>query len=265
MEMVAGVGCACSGVEIASATPACAGARGLPHQTSHDGGLRGGASQVLACCGKSALPIPAPNLDEGIPLPFWCGDYRFPKNPTLKWCGNRPRGGSKGVIPCFCNLALAGPSLYLCVLGLSERRCRSGVLPVVALRASSQMALTPMVESSQHQKLVRRFCLDSIFQREEERAMLATQPEVLFTYPPRRGITTRSGCPRCRTGSGVSLVSPCGTTMPICHPARPWPSSTHDRTAEPLASPGWALTAASYILMSCCRAAVVFSELLSQR
>ena len=81
--------------------------------------------------------------------------------------------------------------------------------------------------------------------------------------PPRRGITTRSGGPRCRTGSGVSLVSLREATMPIWHPARLRPSSTHDRTTEPLASPGWALTAASCILMSCCRAAVGFLELPS--
>ena len=66
--------------------------------------------------------------------------------------------------------------------------------------------------------------------------------------PPRRGITTRSGGPRCRTGSGDSLVAPRGTTM-----ARSClsPSSAYDRTAEPLASPGWALTTASCSLMSC--------------
>jgi len=67
-------------------------------------------------------PIPAPNLGEGIPLPifqFWCGDDRFSKNSTLKWCGDRPCGSSKGVIPCSCNLALGGVSWYLCVLGLS--------------------------------------------------------------------------------------------------------------------------------------------------
>ena len=46
----AGVGGACSGVEIASAHPAPVGARWLPHQSSHDGCLFAGASQVLACC-----------------------------------------------------------------------------------------------------------------------------------------------------------------------------------------------------------------------
>ena len=34
------------------------------------------------------------------------------------------------------------------------------------------------------------------------------------------------------------------------------PSNTHDRTAEPLASPGWVLTADSCILMSCCQTTV---------
>jgi len=78
----------------------------------------------VALYGKDggALPIPAPNLGEGIPLPifqFWCGDDCFSKNSTLKWCGDRPRGGNKGVIPCSCNLALGGASWYLCLLGLS--------------------------------------------------------------------------------------------------------------------------------------------------
>ena len=64
-----------------------------------------------------ALPIPAPNLGEVIPLPFfpfWCRDDRFLKNSTLIWCGDRPRGGSKGVIPCFRKLAFGGASWYLC-------------------------------------------------------------------------------------------------------------------------------------------------------
>jgi len=38
------------------------------------------------------------------------------------------------------------------------------------------------------------------------------------------------------------------------------PSSAHDRTAEPLASPGWTVTAVSCSLMSCCPSAVGFSE-----
>jgi len=65
-----------------------------------------------------ALQIPAPNLGEGIPLPFfqfWCGDDGFGKNSTLKWCGDRPRGGLKGVIPGLRKLALGGASWYLCV------------------------------------------------------------------------------------------------------------------------------------------------------
>ena len=121
------------------------------------------------------------------------------------------------------------------------------------------------VDSLQYQKLVRGFCLPrlvhSIFKREEDQAMLAAQPEVLFTYPTPTGDYDKIWRPSLQYG--VSLVSPRGTTMPICHPARLWPSSTHDRTAEPLASPGWALTAASCILMLCCRAAVGFSELPS--
>jgi len=64
-------------------------------------------------------------------------------------------------------------------------------------------------------------------------------------------------------GSGVSLVSPRGTTLSICHPAHLWPSSAHNSTAEPLASPGWALTAASCILMLCCPTTVGVSEPLS--
>jgi len=41
------------------------------------------------------------------------------KNSTLKWCGDRPRSGRKGEIPCSCNLALGGASWYLCFRGLS--------------------------------------------------------------------------------------------------------------------------------------------------
>ena len=41
---------------------------------------------------------------------------RFFKNSALKWCGDRPRGGRKGVIPGLCKLlALGGASWYLCV------------------------------------------------------------------------------------------------------------------------------------------------------
>ena len=63
----------------------------------------------------SALPIPAPNLGQVIPLPafqFWCGDDCFLK--MLKWYGDRPRDGSKGVIPYFRKVALGGASWYLC-------------------------------------------------------------------------------------------------------------------------------------------------------
>jgi len=63
-----------------------------------------------------ALPIPAPNLFDGIPLPifqFWCGEDCFLKKSTLKWCGDQPRGGSKGVISCFRKPALGGASWYL--------------------------------------------------------------------------------------------------------------------------------------------------------
>ena len=61
---------------------------------------------------------------EGISIPlfqFWCGrgDDRFLKKFNTEMCGDRPRGGSKGVIPCFRKLALGGASWYLCVLGLS--------------------------------------------------------------------------------------------------------------------------------------------------
>ena len=38
----------------------------------------------------------------------------FNKNSTLKRCGDRPRGGSMGVIPCFRKLALGGAIWYLC-------------------------------------------------------------------------------------------------------------------------------------------------------
>jgi len=70
----------------------------------------------------SALPIPAINLGEVIPLPFfrfWYGDDGFWKNSTLKWCGDQLRGDRKGVIPRLRKLALGGASWYLCVRGLS--------------------------------------------------------------------------------------------------------------------------------------------------
>ena len=44
---------------------------------------------------------------------FCFGDDRFLKNSTLKWCGDRPRGGRKGVIPGLRKLALGGASWYL--------------------------------------------------------------------------------------------------------------------------------------------------------
>jgi len=47
------------------------------------------------------------------------GDDLFLKNATLKWCGDRPRGCRKGVIPCFRKFALGGARWYLCVWGLS--------------------------------------------------------------------------------------------------------------------------------------------------
>jgi len=70
----------------------------------------------------SALLIPPPNLGAGIPFPvfqFWCGEDCFLRNSTLKWFVERPRGGSKGVIPCSCNLALGGANWYLYIRGLS--------------------------------------------------------------------------------------------------------------------------------------------------
>jgi len=66
--------------------------------------------------------------------------------------------------------------------------------------------------------------------------------------------------PCCRMELDISLEFPSRTTLSNCLPARPWPSSSHDGTAELLASPGWALTPASCILMSCCPSAVGFSE-----
>ena len=96
---------------------------------------------------------------------------------------------------------------------------------------------------------------------DEERDMFAAQQEVLFTYPtPTKDYDKIGGSLQDGVGH---LTRFSGTTMPICHSARMRPSSIHDRTAEPLASPGWALTAASCILMSYCRAAVGFSELPS--
>ena len=43
------------------------------------------------------------------------------KKINTEMCGDRPRGGSKGVIPCSCNLALGGARWYLCFEGLSAR------------------------------------------------------------------------------------------------------------------------------------------------
>jgi len=121
------------------------------------------------------------------------------------------------------------------------------------------------VKSPQHQKLVRGVCLDSIFERGWAKGWQCSpnSQRCASHTPPQWKITTRSGGPRCRMGLGVSLVSPRETTLCTCLPARPWPSSSHDRTSELLASPGWALTAASCILMSYCPSAVGFSEPLS--
>ena len=63
-------------------------------------------------------------------------------------------------------------------------------MPVVALLISEG------VNSPQHQKLVRGVCLDSIFKREDGgRAMLAEQPEVLFTHPTTTGHYDKIGRP----------------------------------------------------------------------
>ena len=43
-------------------------------------------------------------------LQFLFGDDRFLKNSTLKWCGDRPRGCNKGVIPCERRVAGIDPS-----------------------------------------------------------------------------------------------------------------------------------------------------------
>ena len=119
------------------------------------------------------------------------------------------------------------------------------------------------VVSPQHQKLVRGVCLDSIFKRGWMKGgqCLPRSRRCFSRTPPQWEITTRSGGPRCRMG--VSLVSPRGTTLSSCHPARLWSFSSHDQTTELLASPGWALTAASCSLMLCCPSAVGFSEQLS--
>ena len=74
---------------------------------------------------------------------------------------------------------------------------------------------------------------------------------VLFSISMRAGHIIQDG--------SLTRFSP-RTTLSSCHPTRPWPSSFHDRTAELLASPGWALTAASCNLMSLCPSAVGFSE-----
>ena len=64
-------------------------------------------------------------------------------------------------------------------------------MPVVALLVSEG------VDSPQPQRLVRGVCLHLIFKREdgEGRAMLAAQPEVLFTYPTPTGDYDKIGRP----------------------------------------------------------------------
>jgi len=79
----------------------------------------------------------------------------------------------------------------------------------------------------------------------------SVRPVVLFSISMRAGHIIQDG--------SLTRFSP-RTTLSSCHPTRPWPSSFHDRTAELLASPGWALTAASCNLMSLCPSAVGFSE-----
>jgi len=154
--------------------------------------------------------------------------------------GDRPRSGRKGVIPCSCNLALGGASWYSCVRGLSastalqEWGLARGCPP--CLRRRRLPAVSKIGEVPRFNIQTRGWTKGGQCSPHSWKCSSHT--------PPRWGITTRSGGPRCRTGSGVSLVSPRGTTMSSCHPARLWPSSTHDRTAEPLASLGWALTAA---------------------
>ena len=112
-----------------------------------------------------ALPIPTPNLGEGIPLPvflFWCGEDRFLKNSTLKWFGERPRGGIKGVIPCSCNLALEGASWYLCVRGLSVSTALQERGLARGCPSRLQRCLLPAVS-----KIGEGFFLKSIFKRED--------------------------------------------------------------------------------------------------
>ena len=87
--------------------------------------------------------------------------------------------------------------------------------------------------------------------------MLAAQPEVLFTYPTPTGDYDKIGRPSLQDGVGrLTRFSPRddhGKVVSVeIQRLRP------DR--EPLASPGWALTASSCSLMLCCPAAVGFSE-----
>jgi len=72
---------------------------------------------------------------------------------------DRPRGGRKGVIPGLRKLALGGASWYLCVGGLSVS---------TALRSQDLARGCPLV-SEGVAKIVRGFCLDSIFKREDGR------------------------------------------------------------------------------------------------
>ena len=80
--------------------------------------------------------------------------------------------------------------------------------------------------------------------------MLAAQSEVLFTYPTRTGDYDKIGRPLLLDGVGRLIrFSPPGDKSSR-HPACLRPPSAQNLIAEPLASPGWALTAPFCILMS---------------
>jgi len=135
-------------------------------------------------------------------------------------------------------------------------------LPVVVLLVSEG------VDSPHHQKLVRGFCLDSIFKREDGRRAghaRRTAGSTLYIPHPDGGLQQDQAALAAGPGQTSHLFLPAGRPCPfgIFHPERLWSTSTYDRTAEPLASPGWALTPTPCILMLSCRVAVSFSEVLS--
>ena len=162
------------------------------------------------------------------------------------------------MLPGSCNLALGGASWYLCVRGLSCTALKEWGLARGCPTCHRRRRLP--AASKIGEGILPRFDIQTRGWTKGGQCSPHSRKFSSHT-PPRRGITTRSGGPRSRTRLGVSLVSPRGMTM-----ARSClsPSSAYDWTAEPLASPGRALTAVSCSLMLCCPASVGFSVRLAR-